>query len=440
MTDVSDVSAHFVPQSYHGNVHAALPSLEAADAVRLYVSDRLGLPRSVATTVYVWGVSRPRHEIALYARRCAWVPDKSFTQGLMRELEDIAGSDVWGFTIPSPVMEPISLRAFPIDLLGMPMYHVIGLPLPRRVAVHVGPDGKLLHILQKLGISSACQASGTLCFLEVPSSDGTRFWYIDQAVDELHGTSMLLRMTVQECRPGQIARGITSLERGDENVLFQPALHQRMSVLRQDSNPMRADENFEAIVQRNLVWHELRRRIARRTVFRQFKHLRDEAIAFRASRGQLPEIVICGIIADEVSFWNLEAEGLLVSPSFVIEEVQTLLRSFVEPPVSVRSHVALAAVKPFPTVHEHDGQDDVYVLIGEDLRADDTLALVAIWDSRLDSEVDLHLVELPQRITTEALLQTLGLESRCSLPFLTCIVSHAGHELPLNSHGALFMG
>ena len=122
----------------------------------------------------------------------------------MRELEDIAGSDVWGFTIPSPVMEPISLRAFPIDLLGMPMYHVIGLPLPRRVAVHVGPDGKLLHILQKLGISSACQASGTLCFLEVPSSDGTRFWYIDQAVDELHGTSMLLRMTVQECRPGQI--------------------------------------------------------------------------------------------------------------------------------------------------------------------------------------------------------------------------------------------
>ena len=376
-------------QSHFGIVHAGQFDSAGPDVVRLFASDRLGLPRNLVTTVYVWGVARPHFPVAYFARRCAWVPDKSFTKVLIGELEDVAGFDVWGFTIPFPVIEPLSLRAYSIDLIGMPtsqldigekafILDVIGLPLPKRVAVHVEREGTLHSIIQKLGITSTCQTRGTLCYLEVSNDGEVRYWLTDQVVDELHGTSMLLRISaVQACRNGELDRGLGPLP-GDEMTLFQPAIHQRSMRLPITSEVNDDGDQFEMVIQQNLRWHELRRRVARLTRFLQFDHLRDEALAFRAARGRWPDIVLCGVIADEISFWNLETDGLLELASFDKEEVQTLLRDFVEPPVSQEARVILAAVKPLPTVHEQNGHDDLYVIVGEDLRTDEVLALVAV--------------------------------------------------------------
>ena len=87
-------------------------------------------------------------------------------------------------------------------------------------------------------------------------------------------------------------------------------------------------------------------------------------------------------------------------------------------------------MKPFLTVVEQDGQDDIYILMGKNMHPAEVLAMVMIWDTRGEVSVERHPVEVPTTMMTFALLQMLGFERRCTLPFIECRVSYNDFELP----------
>lgn len=159
-----------------------------------------------------------------------------------------------------------------------------------------------------------------------------------------------------------------------------------------------------------------------------FEDLQAEAVTFRRSIGTWPSLVLSGLVQDTVLFLEIEIDDLL---DFESQTVQAMIRTHVEPRISQLSLVTLAVVKPPPTVREQDGQDALYVLIGEEMHPCYALAMVVIWDHRLGENIDIHPLELPQRMMTETLLEVVGLARRCMIPFVTCTVKHAEHELPL---------
>ncbi|CAK9081914.1 unnamed protein product [Durusdinium trenchii] len=144
--------------------------------------------------------------------------------------------------------------------------------------------------------------------------------------------------------------------------------------------------------------------------------------------GSWPCLVVSGLIQEIVLFLDVEFDEHL---DFQSQTVKALIRSRVEPRVSPFSRVTMAAVRPPLTVREQDDSDDLYVLIGEELNPSSSLVMVVIWDHRQDESVDLHPLELPQRMMTEMLLEEVGMGRRCGLPFVECVVKHSEHELPL---------
>ena len=212
----------------------------------------------------------------------------------------------------------------------------------------------------------------------------------------------------------------------DEFSIFQGVLHltTRWTPLLDDTPRTRS---LRQIVRDHMqLWHEIHR-TERYTRFHQFSFLLEEATAFRRGRGHWQEIVICGMIHHVLGYWELALEDDF---SFTLQEFQNRLRAFVTPPLHIEEHVIMAGVKPMPTVFEQQGDDGLYVLIGHDVLESERLVLVALWDLRTDAKAELHPMTLPQTMLRDVLLQSLGLERRCMLAFIDCVVLHDSIELP----------
>ena len=215
-------------------------------------------------------------------------------------------------------------------------------------------------------------------------------------------------------------------EEEDVSSLFQPLLQQ----IEHRAGPAHLQPpTDEALLetQQAWIWSQTIARVVRHTAFWGYDFFEAEAVAFHASRGEWPGVVLCGFVFDEVRFWDaafdldfrLEPRSLMV-----------VLRRTLEPPLSQVQDATLAVVKPIPTVDEQNGNDDVYMLVGADLMQHERLALIVIWDVRLGVRIDMHPMVLPGRIETSTLFQLVGLEHRCQLTFILCEASFDGQELP----------
>lgn len=217
-------------------------------------------------------------------------------------------------------------------------------------------------------------------------------------------------------------------EEFDEQSLFQMYIHGRTLALGQGQEPVLYPETFRQEVQRRLLWDLHVRRIARLTSFYQYDYMAAEAAAFRTARGQWPDVVMCGLIREVVSFWDMAFDEHF---EYSLAELQAVLRGFIEPPLLRTEKVVMAAVKPLPTVDEQQGEDNLYVLIGVDLDwHEESLVLVAIWDFRGEVAIDLHPLVVPPRMESHVLLEILGLAARCEQAFIRCTVTYQAHELP----------
>ena len=138
--------SHFAtPSSIQGIIYLDHTLAEQADALQLYVRDRIGVPTSFVG-IHAWFLRAGTHETQIFARRVAMSSDRSFSMTLFREGADVFGEETAGVTIVCPALEPLQLRAHPVDLIAIPeqqlregcravLIDIIGIALPKRVAV-----------------------------------------------------------------------------------------------------------------------------------------------------------------------------------------------------------------------------------------------------------------------------------------------------------------
>ena len=214
--------------------------------------------------------------------------------------------------------------------------------------------------------------------------------------------------------------------RNDYVSLFHSGIHQRRGRLDESSNDEDRIDLGDAVRRHVRQRHDMLR-VGRLTTFDGFPFLEAEARAFRESRGVWPDLVICGLVHDVIGYWEVSLEDQFL---FLLDELRHRLRQFIEPPIRPREQISFAAVKPLPTTLEQQGEDDLYVLVGTDLRSSDRLALIALWDFRYETVVEMHPMVLPLTMLRDTLLQLLGLEERCGLAFIDCLVTYDSQELP----------
>ena len=387
----------------------------------------------------------------------------SLSSTFLREWKDRIDGRTVSVSIATPVLPPPTLRVKPVDVLGIPsdfldagsrvyLLELIGDFLPRRMAVRCGPTDSFQMMVERVGLRELCALPRNSCFLVHADAAGTRIWTGQDIVRERHGTAfqlvveqidacmepsseeashMMIGFWQHEMNLQVQAPDVTGHREPEPALeplsLYQVFLEKRAAALLglgQDD----PDDDLDELVQQHLQWHHTVTRIDRLTTLYGFEDLHAEALAYRRSRGSWPCLVVSGLIQEIVLFLDIEFDEHL---DFQSQTVKALIRSRVEPRVSLFSRVTMAAVRPPLTVREQDDSDDLYVLIGEELNPSSSLVMVVIWDHRQDESVDLHPLELPQRMMTEMLLEEVGMGRRCGLPFVECVVKHSEHELPL---------
>lgn len=126
------------------NLHPALDS--SNDILRAYIHDRKGHISFDAFTVYVWMLQMPHPQVVHTAQRCAMLRGKSYTASILRLWEIAFPLQSLAVALVHPDLQPLELRAVPIDLIVVPeadvvrghrvyLVDVIGMPLPRRLAL-----------------------------------------------------------------------------------------------------------------------------------------------------------------------------------------------------------------------------------------------------------------------------------------------------------------
>lgn len=98
---------------------------------------------------------------------------------------------------------PVGLRAVPLDLVVVPeadvsggrkvyLVDVIGVPLPRRLALFADDTSAVRAIAQLAGAQSICDLSTTVCSVRSSAPDNRQQWDYDQVVRTEHGAGLTL--------------------------------------------------------------------------------------------------------------------------------------------------------------------------------------------------------------------------------------------------------
>ena len=178
------------------------------DLVRQFLAEHFELPGTRVFTVYAWIVA---HEVAAYARIIPLQIGRSMTQSLLRELADIEEAQPFWIMSVDPVMAPLSLRIFPLDLiiLTQPQLHarvriylidILYARLPKRVATLYKKDETFRDLTRRLGLESICDRTVNRCVLMARTEEGDVEWGMQDVVDQNHGSHFVLEFRIDECR------------------------------------------------------------------------------------------------------------------------------------------------------------------------------------------------------------------------------------------------
>ena len=197
-TQVDDVPS---ASSHHGLL--MVHSSSTSDVLRAYIHSRKGVSPHEAFTVYVWMLSMPLVKVVHIAQRCPMFKRKSYTEAIQHLWAVTFAPQPLAVTLVHPDLQPLSLRAAPIDLLVVPeadlsqgrkayLVDVIGMPLPRRLALYVDSSTTVRHIADLAGARLICELPTTSCVIRSAIPDNRKEWSFHETVDVEHGTSLAL--------------------------------------------------------------------------------------------------------------------------------------------------------------------------------------------------------------------------------------------------------
>ena len=203
------------------------PGHSVGDILRTYSHDRKGSIDRDAFTIYVWMLHPPQVSVAHTAQRCACVKDRSYTEALLQ---------LWAVSFPiqpiavalvHPDLQPLSLRAMPVDLIVVPesdiasgkrvfLVDVVGMPLPRRLAILAGDATTVNDVALLAGARLICELPTTHCALQSAAPQDRQTWEHDQIVTAAHGSGLVLWIEPTEDR-----RAVQVSMCGDGNSMMQ---------------------------------------------------------------------------------------------------------------------------------------------------------------------------------------------------------------------------
>ena len=201
---------HEVLQIDPGDIQAS------ADVLRSYVYANFQVAHLPVVSVYTWVVTMGR-PVESAARVCILQQRGSFTRVFSREWEDRHEGAVLSLSMSRPMMEPLTLRVQPIDLVAIPsgaldagfrayLLDLIGNFLPRRVAVACERSVTFNALRERLGMAEICLQPSTRCFLVHRDDRGTRVWEGLDQVQEPHGTAFHFVVEIMnECDDKKVA-------------------------------------------------------------------------------------------------------------------------------------------------------------------------------------------------------------------------------------------
>lgn len=187
--------------SYHGTL--VLSPEQEGDLLRSYIHERKGSISHDVFTVYVWMLSMPHVQVVHIAQRCPMLRTRSYTETLQRLWLVTYSLQPLAVTLIHPDLQPLSLRAVPLDIVVVPegdlrsgcrvyVIDVVGMPLPRRLALFATETTTVEQLAALAGARLICDLPETECVLKHDAPENRREWKYNEVVDVSHGTSLVL--------------------------------------------------------------------------------------------------------------------------------------------------------------------------------------------------------------------------------------------------------
>lgn len=182
--------------------------------MKTYVQGIYGVEDTAVRTVYTWIV---KGEVCAYARICIYQPARSLTESFLLEWQDIAEMMPTYMTHARPQPMPLSLRAQPIDLVGLLegqrnrlervyLIDVLYIGHPRRVAVICKLHDTLADLVTRFGLQEVCQLKHNNCVLIYEADEGGRTWQMTEIVDMPHASHSNFASDIHSMRTAMFPR------------------------------------------------------------------------------------------------------------------------------------------------------------------------------------------------------------------------------------------
>lgn len=229
IVEVEPVARATFAQSYMEVVLIDPEHTAGSDLLRTYIHDRKGETAREAFTIYVWMLQSPHVSVAHTAQRCACVKDRSYTEALLRLWTVSFPVQPLAVTLVHPDLQPLSLRAVPVDLIVVPecdissgkrvfLVDVVGMPMPRRLATFVDGTTLVKDIATSAGARLICDLPTTRCTLHSAAPHDRQIWGYEQIVTAEHGSGLVLWI-----EPVTSRRMVHMMACDDSNSLMQLA-------------------------------------------------------------------------------------------------------------------------------------------------------------------------------------------------------------------------
>ena len=223
------------------------------------------------------------------------------------------------------------------------------------------------------------------------------------------------------------ANNVVTARSLDEFSIFQRYASERAPEAFTTREIWEEPDGFEEDFERYQDWRHQVAQATRLTTFFNFEIFAAEAQAFYRSRGSWPCFVIYGVGIPDIQGWHLQLDRFTL---FEYTEVLAVLRGYLTPAIPRQARAKLTAVRPFLTVHEQHGEDDLYLLAGFQSDFMSMVLVSAIWTDSEEQEV-FQGFHMTRTVLTDEFLQLTGLDAVCDDQRIKCHVSFAHQQLPL---------
>ena len=169
-----------------------------ADPFRSFLDSHFALQGVAMHTIYTWVVTG---HVAVVARVCVM-------DARLWEWRDTEQDWPVLFACAEPQPAPLSLRSYPIDVVGLLrsqrarqekvcLVDILYVGQPRRVAVLCKSGDRLRDLASRVSLGHYCQLEGVRCFLTWNGEDESRVWEYEDFVEEKHASAFQLHLRGQ---------------------------------------------------------------------------------------------------------------------------------------------------------------------------------------------------------------------------------------------------